>query len=218
MIIKANPIRISRIIKVGKFLSWLFSWRFNKMKIEEAEILKDHSYILMCNHFSFWDGFWAGYLCLKSIYKQDPNIKGFYVMVLEKQLAQHKWLTRFGCFSIAPGTDTVNESLDYAAALLDTPGNIFLMYPQGKLESNHVRNIQIKPGIAEIVKRVKGDCQLLWSTNLIEYFESLKPSVYFHMLNCGTNRDFELKQLTTNINQHHKAAIKKQYRFTVEDN
>jgi 1-acyl-sn-glycerol-3-phosphate acyltransferase len=217
MIIKANPIKLKYLLIVGRLLVWLFSWRFNKMKINEAEVLKDHSYILMCNHFSYWDGFWAGYLCLKSLYKQNPSIKGFYIMVLEKQMQQNKWLTRLGCFSIAPGTITVGESLDYAAALLDEPGNIFLMYPQGKLESNHVKNILIKPGIAEILKRVKGNCQLLWSTNLIEYFESLKPSVYFHVLNCGTNKDFNLEKLTANINQHHKAAIKKQFRFTVED-
>jgi len=217
MIIKANPIRFKYLLIIGRFLAWLFSWRFNKMKINEAEILKNHSYVLMCNHFSFWDGFWAGYLCLKSIYKQEPNLKGFYIMVLEKQLAQHKWLTRLGCFSIAPGTNTVNESLDYAAQLLNVPGNIFLMYPQGKLESNHVRNIRIKPGIAEIINRVEGDCQLLWSSNLIEYFESLKPSVYFHVLDCGTNKDFNLELLTASINQHHKLAIQKQFRFTVED-
>ena len=217
MIIKANPIRFKYILAIGGFLSWLFSWRFNKMKISEAEVLKNHSYVLMCNHFSFWDGFWAGYLCLKSIYKQEPNLKGFYIMVLEKQLEQHKWLTRLGCFSIAPGTATVGESLDYAAALLDVPGNIFLMYPQGKLESSHVRNIRIKPGISEIMGRVKGNCQILWSSNLIEYFESLKPSVYFHVLDCGTNHNFNLELLTANINQHHKLAVQKQFRFTVED-
>jgi hypothetical protein len=217
MIIKANPIRVKYLLLVGRFLAWLFSWRFNKMKINEVEVFKNHSYILMCNHFSFWDGFWAGYLCLKSIYKQEPTINGFYIMILEKQLEKNKWLTRLGCFSVAPGTKTVSESLDYAASILDVPGNIFLMFPQGNLESNHVRNIVVKPGIAEIVKRIEGNCQLLWSSNLIEYFESLKPSVYFHMLNCGTNHEFNLELLTANINHHHKASIKKQFRFTEEN-
>jgi hypothetical protein len=214
MIIKANPVRFKYILIVGRFLAWLFSWRFNKMKIYEVEVLRNHSYILMCNHFSFWDGFWAGYLCLKSLYKQEPNLKGFYVMVLEKQLVKHRWLTRLGCFSIAPQTNTVTESLAYAAAILDVPGNIFLMYPQGKIESNHVRDIQLKPGITEITKRITGNCQLLWSSNLVEYYESLKPSVYFHVLNCGTSHDFNFERLSVDINQHHKAAVKKQFRFT----
>ena len=214
MIIKANPIRIKYLVWVGRFLVWLFSWRFNKMKIAEVDIRKNHSYILMCNHFSFWDGFWAGYLCLKSIYKQEPNLRGFYVMILEKQLMQHRWLTRLGAFSIAPGTTSVSESLNYIASLLSEPGNVFLMFPQGNLESNHVRNIVLKPGIAEITKRITGNCQLLWSSNLTEYFESLKPSVYFHLLDCGTNHDFNFERLSEHINRHHKEAIRKQFRFT----
>ena len=217
MIIKANPLKAKYMLLAGRLLAWLFSRRFNKMRIKEVEILQNHSYILMCNHFSFWDGFWAGYLCLKSLHKQNKNLKGFYIMVLEKQLAQHRWLTRLGCFSIAPGTVSVAESLNYAAALMDEPGNIFLMFPQGNLESCHVRTIEVKPGIAEIVKRIKGDCQLLWSSNLVEYFESLKPSIFFHMLDCGTNRHFNLQELTKKINKHHRSALKKQLRFTVEE-
>lgn len=138
-------------------------------------------------------------------------------MVLEKQLQQNKWLRRLGCFSVAPGTDTVNESIDYISNLLNEPGNIFLMFPQGKLESNHVSHIQVQPGIIAIVRRITANCQLLWSSNFVEYFESLKPSVYFHMLDCGTTKDFNYRQLTAKINEHHRAAMKKQFRFTVED-
>jgi 1-acyl-sn-glycerol-3-phosphate acyltransferase len=216
MIIKAKPFRTSLTLLVWRFLAWIFSWRFNKMKIEEVAIKRDHSYILMCNHFSFWDGFWASYICLKSIYRQEPNIKNIYVMVLEKQMQQNKWLTRLGCFSVAPGTDTVNESIEYIAELLNDPGNIFLMFPQGKLESNHVRHIQVQPGIIAIVRRITGNCQMLWSSNFVEYFESLKPSIYFHMLDCGTTRDFNYRELAAKINVHHQEAIQKQYRFTKE--
>lgn len=126
------------------------------------------------------------------------------------------WLKYFGCFSIAPGTTTVNESLAYAAELLNKPGNLLLMYPQGNLESNHVRKIVMKDGIDQIVTQIKGDCQLLWSSNLIEYFESLKASVYFYMLDCGTNHNFDFDSLGQEINDHHKASIEKQFRFTEE--
>ncbi len=143
-------------------------------------------------------------------------MKGFYIMVLKKQMQMNPWLKYFGCFSIAPGTTTVNESLAYAAELLNTPGHLLLMYPQGNLESNHVREIVMKDGISQIVTQIKGDCQLLWSSNLMEYFESLMPSVYFHMLDCGTNHNFDFEKLGAQINTHHKAAIQKQFRFTEE--
>ncbi len=94
MIIKAKPLPISTLLFLGRVLSWILNCKFNKLKIREVEVMKGHSYVLMCNHFSFWDGFLAGYICLKSIYKQEPALKGFYIMVLEKQMQKHKWLKR----------------------------------------------------------------------------------------------------------------------------
>jgi len=185
------------------------------MVIRDVDIKSGHSYLLMCNHFSFWDGMWAIYLCQRAI-KQSNEMNRFYIMVLKKQMLMNPWLKYFGCFSIAPGTPTVNESLAHAAELLSTPGNVVLMYPQGNLESNHVRDIVMKDGIDHIVQQIQGDCQLIWSTNLIEYFESLRPSVYFHMLDCGTNHNFDFDKLGKEINAHHKEAIQKQFRFTEE--
>jgi hypothetical protein len=214
MIIEAK--RIPWLMKVsGKFLGWFLRRRFKKLVIREADIKSGHSYLLMANHFSFWDGFWAGYLAWNVIHKQC-GLNGFYIMVLKKQMQMNPWLKYFGCFSIAPGTTSVNESLDYAAELLSKPGNLLIMYPQGNLESNHVREIVMKDGISHIIPQIKGDCQLLWSTNLIEYFESLKPSVYFHMLDCGTNHDYDYERLGREINTHHRSAIQKQFRFTDE--
>ncbi len=187
------------------------------MIIKDIGIRPDHSYLLMCNHFSFWDGFLAAYLSLHAIHKKH-ELKGFYIMVLKKQMQMNPWLKYFGCFSISPGTSSVNESLDYAAELLSKPGNLLLMYPQGNLESNHARKIVLKKdGINYIIPQIKGDCQLIWSSNLIEYFESFKPSVYFHMLDCETNHDFDYNDLTSNINIHHQTAVQKQFRFTDED-
>jgi hypothetical protein len=215
MILKAKPFPFSIIMLLGSLLTWIIKRRFNKMIISAVPIKPDHSYLLMCNHFSFWDGFWGGYLSIHGIHKKQ-HMKGFYIMVLEKQVKQNNWIRYLGCFSIAPGSTSVNESLNYAAEILNKPGNLLLVFPQGKLESNHVRHIQMKRGITEIIPKIKGNCQLLWSSNLIEYFESIKPSVYFHMLDCDTNKEFDFDTLHEKVNTHHKAAIQKQLRFTKE--
>ena len=185
------------------------------MIINEAEIKPGHSYILMCNHFSFWDGFWAIYLCLNGIHKRN-KLKGFYIMSLKKQMERHWWLKYIGAFSIVPGSRSVDESLSYAAGILSQPGNLLLFYPQGNLESAMVRHIEFKDGIATIVPQIKGDCQLLWCSVLTEYFESTKPSVYFNMLNCGTNHLFNFDALKQQVNEHHLQAIKSNIRFTIE--
>lgn len=216
MIIKPKPLPAFLMKGALNFLSWFLKRRFNKLVIKEIDIKQNHSYLLMCNHFSFWDGFLAAYLSQHAIHKNQKSY-GFYIMVLKKQMQMNPWLKYFGCFSIVPGTPSVNKSLDYAAELLNKPGNLLILYPQGNLESNHVRKIVMKDGINYIVPKIKGNCQLIWSSNIVEYFESLKPSVYFHMLDCGTNQTFDFAQVDNKINTFHQLSIQKHYRFTDEE-
>jgi 1-acyl-sn-glycerol-3-phosphate acyltransferase len=215
MIIKAKPLPFIFIKWSALFIGWVLKRRFNKIMINGAEIKPGCSHILMCNHFSFWDGFFAIYLSFKVIDKKQ-KLKGLYTMSLKKQMEKKRWLKYFGSFSVDPGKRSVDESLGYAASLLNTPGNVLIYYPQGNLESSHIRHIEFKDGIYEIVNRTKGDCQLLWSSNLTEYFESLKPSLYFNMLDCGTGREFDFEKLKQKVNEHHRLALKKNIRFTIE--
>jgi hypothetical protein len=91
-----------------------------------------------------------------------------------------------------------------------------IYYPQGNLESEYIRHIEFKDGIYEIVTRATGNCQLIWSSNLLEYFESTKPSTYFNLLDCGTNHDFDFEVLKQKVNEHHLQSMKKNVRFTKE--
>ena len=215
MIIKPKLLPLWFLNLCFSVMSWFLERWFNKLVIREVASKPAHSYLLMCNHFSFWDGFWATYLCWRTLRKQH-QLNRIYIMVMKKQMQMNPWLRYFGCFSVSPGRASVNESVAYAAELLNTPGNVVLMYPQGNLESNHVREIVMNDGIAHIVSRVQGPCQLLWSSNLVEYFESLSPSVYFDMLDCGIREEFNLLELSWKINAHHREAVKRQFRFTEE--
>jgi 1-acyl-sn-glycerol-3-phosphate acyltransferase len=215
MIIKAKPLPFFFIKRGALFLIWFFRRRFNKMVIKGVDIKPNHSYILMCNHFGFLDGFFAIFLCFKYINKQQP-LKGLYTMSVKKQMQKNWWLKHAGSFSVDPGTRSINESLDYAASLLNEAGNILIYYPQGNLESQHIRHIEFKEGIYEIATRTKGNCQLIWSSNLIEYFESTKPSAYMTMLDCGTNHNFDFDAVKKKVNRHHLQAMKDNVRFTEE--
>lgn len=212
MIIKAKPLPFGFLVFLGKILIWLLKRKFRKIVVYPTNVATESSYVFMSNHFSFLDGFIAGYLLKKEIYDKYP-LKGLYIMVLEKQLQKNRWITWFGGFSVAPGTNTVKESLAYAADVLSQPGNVLLLYPQGKIESNHVDYINIKNGIAEIVPQIKGICQLIWSSNLVDYYEGIKPSLYCHMLDCGNNTAFDFEKLKMQINEHHALALKKQIRL-----
>jgi hypothetical protein len=100
--------------------------------------------------------------------------------------------------------------------LLNQPGNLLIFYPQAELESSYVRQIDFKDGLYEIVSRTKGDCQLIWCTVLTEYFEGFKPSVYFNLLDCGTNKDFDFEELKQKVNAFHLQSIKNNIRYTRE--
>ena len=215
MIIKARPIPIFFMwLGIGPLL-WFFRRRFNKMILNDIDVKPGHSYILMCNHFGFFDGFFAYYLCFKFINKKQ-KLKGIYTMSVKKQMEKNWWLKYSGSFSVDPGKRSVDESLDYAASILNEPGNLLIYYPQGNLESAYIRYIEFKDGIYEIVTRTRGNCQLIWSSVLMEYFESTKQSVYFNLLDSGTNRDFNFGKLKEKVNTHHLQSIKKNIRFTNE--
>ncbi len=215
MIIKPKNIP-APLFKIGFYLiSWWVGRRFNKLIINKIDFKADTSYLLLCNHFSFLDGFLAAYLVRHSIHK-ERGIKGLNFMSVKKQMQMNPWLKYTGSFSVSPGKISVGESVAYAAEKLSTPGNVLVLYPQGNLESSHVRDIVMKDGINAIIPQIKGNCQIIWSSNLIEYFESLKPSVYFDMLDCGTNKNFDFETVSKKINSFHKEAIQKQIRFTKE--
>jgi hypothetical protein len=217
MIIKSKPLSQFWLKIGGYILTKIFRiFFFNKLIIKPVEIKSDHSYILSINHFSFGDGFLGFYLAYQLLFKQG-KMKRFYIMSLKKQMEKKWWLRYLGSFSVDPGKLSVNESLAYAAEILNEPGNLLLFFPQGNLESVHIRTIQCQDGIAQIVPQITGKCQLLWSSNIGEYFESIWPSVYFNMLDCGTAEDFNFDRFKQEINRHHKESLKETVRFTQEE-
>ena len=124
MMIKAKPLPTWVLVVLGHLVSWFLRRKLNKIEIFDTPISDGYSYILMCNHFSFLDGFIAAHILRKAIYDKNKQIKSMYIMVLEKQLQQNKWITRFGGFSIMPGAASAKESLEYAAEIMSVPGNV----------------------------------------------------------------------------------------------
>lgn len=212
--IKARPLKPFFFWWGALLIGWLLKRRFNKIVVRNISVKPGHSYLLMCNHFSFLDGLLAYYLCHKTLKKN--GMRNLYIMALKKQMEKNKWLKYCGCFSVEPRKRSIKQSFDYAASVLSVPGNVLLFYPQGNLESMHIRHIQFEDGLRQIVPQIKGKCQLVWSSNLIEYFESTKPSVYFNMLDCGTVEDFDFDALQKKVNLYHLEAMKKNIRFTAE--
>ena len=216
MIIKGKPLNTFLFKCCTALIGFVLKIKLNKIVIDQIEIKPNHSYLLMCNHFSFADGFLAFYLCKQVLFGKN-KMKRLRIMSLKKQMQKNSWLKYIGSFSVDPKRRSMKESFDYAAQILSEPGNVLLFYPQGNLESNHVRQINFEYGINEIIPNIKGNCQLIWSSNLMEYFESINPSLHYNMLDCGTNLDYNFENLVSKVNNHHRKSIHKNFRFTQED-
>lgn len=187
------------------FMRWRMLRSFRALTLcNQIELKPNHSVLLLCNHFSWWDGFLAAYLGHFIFHKK------MFTMMQEDHLQQRMWLRRLGSFSISRTSRDMLTSMQYAALQLSNPESAVTVFPQGSLESNHSNEIRIEKGISYLIKNIKGNCQIVYSAVFVDYFESFKPTAYYHLLDCGTNHDFNLESLTQQINDFHWQALKNQ--------
>ncbi|MBD1394323.1 lysophospholipid acyltransferase family protein [Mucilaginibacter glaciei] len=177
---------------------------FNKLEVLPFIPKPGHSVLLLCNHFSWWDGLWGNYL---AYWHLDRKL---YIMMQEDHLQKRMLLNLFGGFSINRSSREMVKSLQYAAGLLNNPENLVVVFPQGELISNHTTEIKVEKGIERLIKNIKAPCQIVYNCALIDYFESLKPSVYFHLFDCGLAGELSFDELTEKINAFHRQALKDQ--------
>jgi 1-acyl-sn-glycerol-3-phosphate acyltransferase len=177
---------------------------FNKLVVMPFTPKPGHSILLLCNHFSWWDGLWGNYL---AYWHLDRKL---YIMMQEDHLKKRMLLNLFGGFSINRSSREMIKSLQYAAGLLNDPENLVVVFPQGELISNHTTEIKVEKGIERLIKNIKGPCQIVYNCALIDYFESLKPSVYFHLFDCGLAGEVSFEELIVRVNTFHQQALQAQ--------
>ena len=130
--------------------------------------------LLISNHISWWDGFWAEYLNLKKIHRK------FFFMMLEEQLMKNKFLNSTGGFSIKKKSRNIIETLDYAAGLLEDNKNLVLIFPQGEIQSLYNNVIRFDKGLEYILKKISSEVHIIFMVSLIDYFSNQKPGLYMY--------------------------------------
>lgn len=188
----------------ARYMRYRIHKAFNRVVVMPFKPKPGHSVLLLCNHFSWWDGFFGNYLAYWHLKRK------LFIMMQEDHLRKRMLFNLFGGFSIEKGSREMIKSLQYAAGLLNDPENLVVVFPQGELISNHATEIEIGIGIERLIKNIKGPCQVVYSCVLIDYFESLKPSAFIHLFDCGVAGEVPFEQLVKNINAHHKQALANQ--------
>ena len=105
----------------------------------------DAATLYVANHSSFWDG-----IVLWRLLR--PLHPGLLCAVDERQMREHPFFARLGCFSIdRTNARRAAESLDYAAGRLKTPGTALVLFPQGRIVHGDVRPLRLEAGVGRRV-------------------------------------------------------------------
>jgi hypothetical protein len=157
------------------YTRWIVGRHFHEIAHNQIEIDPGKSVLLIANHFSFWDSL------ILYVINQKVLKKTFHVMVREDTTLHLKYLKYGGAFSINKKSKGMIETLDYAAKLLSDPQNMVLIFPQGKLYSNFVNEINFEKGIMKVIQKAEGNFQFLFAATFAQYFKHKKQSVTVYL-------------------------------------
>jgi 1-acyl-sn-glycerol-3-phosphate acyltransferase len=135
----------------------------------------NQSILLLANHFSWWDGFFA--------YDLNRRIfcKRFHVMMLEKQLIKNAFLRSAGAFSVRKNSRQVLESLSYCQKVLSEPKNLLLLFPQGEIQLSHTQKVHFQKGVFRLLENLEAPVQIIFLVNVVEYGSHRKPTLHTHL-------------------------------------
>ena len=193
---------------IFSFFSWYIQFiikkDFSAFKYSEVEIKQDAAILVLANHFSWWDGFFLFYINKKVFKKQ------FHVLVNAENYTKVGFLKYLGAFAAENKGKDVLETLNYAGKLLDNPANLVLVFPQGKLYSNHLKNISFEKGVMQMINASQKKNNIIFAATFIDYFSKRKPSAYTYLQHWENEEYVSLQLLKSAYNKHYDQSIVKQ--------
>lgn len=195
----------------GKLLADYCSGRymdrfFRRVYIHGTPGRGDYPVLILANHFSWWDGFIQ--------YRLNREVFGrrLYVMMLEEQLRRHKIMNRCGCFSVRKNSRSILETLRYSAKLLENPANMVLIFPQGRIGSLFLRELDFESGAGYLGKLIGNDYRMVFNVNLIDYGPYKKPSLNIYHRTVDPAEIVGLRQTTEAFNRFYNQCVASQSR------
>jgi hypothetical protein len=179
----------------NSFYTWFFEHylkfslfrHFKQVKVLGKYTEKGLPVLLIGNHFSFWDGFISFFLARNIFHKK------FHAMMLENELRERMFLNKIGCYSVRKNSRSVIETITYTSALLQQPDNLVVMYPQGEIQTSHIRQVNFDKGLSRILNK-NLRIRLFFYVALTDYFSSPRPYLAVHLkeYNGDTNNPDEI--------------------------
>lgn len=198
---------------IVKFFSWYIknavSKDFSSFTFNNVEINASKSILLLANHFSWWDGFLM-FRLNKRLFK-----KKFHVLVNEENYNKVFFLKYLGAFPIKKHSRSALESLEHAGRLLNDPENLVLIFPQGKLYSNHATSVVFEKGLLNVINSSDKTFQYVLSATFVDYFDKRKPAISCYLTLWEDQEYTSLQLIKAAYNKHYENSRQQQCRITV---
>ncbi|KQM74654.1 glycerol acyltransferase [Pedobacter sp. Leaf216] len=193
---------------IFNFFSWYIQFiikkDFSAFNFDKLPVKQDSSILILANHFSWWDGFFIFYIN-KIVFK-----KQFHVLVNAENYNKVGFLKYLGAFAAENKGKDVLTVLNYAGELLNDPNNMVLVFPQGKLYSNHVKSISFEKGVMQMINASKKKINIIFAATFIDYFANRKPSAYTYLQQWEDEEYVSLQLLKSAYNKHYDQSLVKQ--------
>ncbi|MFZ5430079.1 MAG: lysophospholipid acyltransferase family protein [Bacteroidota bacterium] len=152
-----------------KYFSILQKILFREVEFRLEGTVPDGPVLLLQNHFSWWDGYWS-FVATEKVMKRR-----FHVMMLEKELARRKFLSRTGAFSIDPEGRNVLPSMRYSSNILKDPRNSVTIYPQGRLISHYAGRVVFEKGAEALLRIAGAPVNVVFAAAHVSYGSPVRP-------------------------------------------
>ena len=197
---------------IFNFFSWYIEFiikkDFSAFNYDPAEVKNDASILLLANHFSWWDGFFIFYINKKLFKKQ------FHVLVNSDNYKKVGFLKYLGAFAPEKKGKDIFDTLNYAGELLDNPNNLVLVFPQGKLHSNHAKSIVFEKGVMQMINASQKKINIIFAATFVDYFAKRKPSANTYLQSWENEEYVSLQLLKSAYNKHYDQSLVKQTQIT----
>ena len=191
-----------------KFFRWYIPFMLNRhfRRVIIKGDIRGHSrpVLLVGNHFSWWDGFFAHHLN-KQVFKRR-----FHVMMLEEQLQSRMFLNKAGAYSIRKNSPSVIETIQYTRELLRNPDNLVTLFPQGEIRSMFDFPVRFEKGPVRMLRGMEDKVQIVFMAALVDYFSHPKPTLTLALGEYHPRGGVSLEDMEKAFNDHLRQMIHEQ--------
>ncbi|WP_207535393.1 1-acyl-sn-glycerol-3-phosphate acyltransferase [Desertivirga arenae] len=193
----------------SNYISYIIKRDFQSFHFNPVKTAPDKAILLIANHFSWWDGF--------LLYELNSRLlkKKFHVLVTEENYKKVFFLKYLGAISLKKRSREMLSTLNTSGNLLNDPDNLILIFPQGKLGSNHVDEVVFEKGLTNLINASDKNYQYLFSAMFVDYFDKRKPSVWCKLKQVPANELEGLSMIMEFYNKHYQESRQQQSRITV---